>query len=96
MTTPIDLPFSFQHMSLPGGVRAAMLRNPDKVALKHLDQAVSYRDLVARFDRVCGGLLQKHGLQRGDHAAIVASNSIEYLEIVLGASQAGVGEIYRG
>ncbi len=91
MTTPIDLPFSFQHMSLPGGVRAAMLRNPDKVALKHLDQAVSYRDLVARFDRVCGGLLQKHGLQRGDHAAIVASNSIEYLEIVLGASQAGVG-----
>ncbi len=91
MTTPIDLPFSFQHMSLPGGVRAAMLRNPEKIALKHHDQEISYRDFVSRIDRVCSALLSKHGLQHGDHAAIVSANSIEYLEIVLGASQAGVG-----
>ena len=91
MTTPIDLPFSFRHMSLPGGVRAAMLRNPDKIAMKHREQEVSYGEFMGRVDRVCAGLLNDCGLQHGDHAAIVSANSIEYLEVVLGASQAGVG-----
>jgi long-chain acyl-CoA synthetase len=91
MTTPIDLPFSFQHMSLPGGVRAAMLRNPAKIALRHREREVSYAQLVDAFDRVCAGLLTDLGLQHGQHAAIVSANSIEYLEVVLGASQAGIG-----
>ena len=91
MTTPIDLPFSFRHMSLPGGVRAAMLRNPDKIAMKHRDQEVTYGEFMSRVDLVCAGLLNDCGLEHGDHAAIVSANSIEYLEIVLGASQAGVG-----
>ena len=30
------------------------------------------------------------GLSVGDHGAIVAANSIEYMEIVIGAAQAGV------
>jgi acyl-CoA synthetase (AMP-forming)/AMP-acid ligase II len=87
----IDLPFSFQHLSLPGGVRAAMLRNPAKIALKHRDQERSYGELMARVDQVCSGILNDLGLQHGDHAAIVSANSIEYLEIILGASQAGIG-----
>jgi len=91
MTTPIDLPFSFRHLSLPGGVRAAMQRNPSKVALKHRDKQRTYAELVARIDRVCAGILTDLGLQHGDHAAIVSANSIEYLEVVLGASQAGIG-----
>jgi acyl-CoA synthetase (AMP-forming)/AMP-acid ligase II len=91
MTTPIDLPFSFQHLSLPGGVRSAMERNPHKIALKHRDQERSYAQLMERVDRVCAGILKDCGLHHGDHAAIVSANSIEYLEIVLGASQAGVG-----
>ncbi len=91
MTTAIDLPFSFQHLSLPGGVRAAMLRNPSKIAMKHRAQEVSYGAFMDRVDRVCAGLLRDFGLKHGDHAAIVSANSIEYLEIVLGASQAGIG-----
>jgi len=91
MTTPIDLPFSFRHLSLPGGVRAAMLRNPQKVALKHRDRQVTYGEFMANVDLVCAGLLAGCGLRHGDHAAIVSANSIEYLEIVLGASQAGIG-----
>jgi len=86
-----ELPFSFQHLSLPGGVRAAMERNPSKIALKHRDQTRTYRELLARIDQVCGGMLADLGLQHGQHAAIAAANSIEYLEIVLGASQAGIG-----
>jgi long-chain acyl-CoA synthetase len=91
MTTPIELPFSFRHLSLPGGVRAAMERNPAKIALKHRQNTVSYGELMARVDQVCSGILNSIGLQPGDHAAIVSANSIEYLEIILGASQAGIG-----
>lgn len=91
MTATTELPFSFQHLSLPGGVRAAMLRNPAKVALRHRDNEVTYGELISRFDRVCAGILDDLGLVHGQHAAIVSANSIEYLEIILGASQAGVG-----
>lgn len=91
MTTPIDLPFSFRHLSLPGGVRAAMARNPAKVALRHRDNEKTYGELIERIDRVCAGILSDCGLHHGDHAAIVSANSIEYLEIVLGNSQAGIG-----
>ena len=91
MTTAIELPFSFQHLSLPGGVRSAMQRNPAKVALKHRDNECTYGQLIARVDQVCAGILNDLGLEHGQHAAIVAGNSIEYLEIILGASQAGIG-----
>jgi acyl-CoA synthetase (AMP-forming)/AMP-acid ligase II len=91
MTTQTDLPFSFQHLSLPGGVRSAMQRNPEKIALRHGDKQRSYGELVGRIDRVCAAILGELGLKHGDHAAIVSANSIEYMEIVLGASQAGIG-----
>jgi len=91
MTTTSDLPFSFQHLSLPGGVRAAMERNPDKVALRHRERSCTYAEFMCRVDQVCSGLLNTAGLEAGAHAAIVAANSIEYLEVVLGASQAGIG-----
>ena len=91
MTTAIELPFSFQHLSLPGGVRSAMQRNPAKIALKHRDNQCTYGQLIARVDQVCAGILNDLGLKHGQHAAIVAGNSIEYLEIILGTSQAGIG-----
>ncbi len=90
-SSAMDLPFSFQHMSLPGGVRAAMLRNPAKIALRHRQREVTYAELIECIDRVCAGLLEDIGLEHGQHAAIVSANSIEFLEIVLGASQAGIG-----
>ncbi len=91
MTATVELPFSFQHLSLPGSVRAAMLRNPAKIAFKHRDNECSYGELIARVDKVCAGILGDLGLKHGQHAAIVAANSIEYMEVILGASQAGVG-----
>jgi len=91
LSTAVELPFSFQHLSLPGGVRAAMQRNPAKIALKHRDNEISYGELMARVDRVCAGVIAGLGLKQGQHAAIVAANSIEYMEIILGTSQAGIG-----
>lgn len=87
---PRSPPQTFQHLSLLGGIRAAMQRAPDKVAYRHRDRERSYRELVARAEAVAAGLLAGLGLEPGQHGAIIGKNSIEYMEIVLGASRAGV------
>ncbi len=86
----VELPFSFRHLNMAGGLRSAMQRAPGKIAFTHRDRSRSYEQLVDRMDRVSSALLAEPGLKPGDHAAIIASNSIEYMEIVFGASQAGV------
>lgn len=91
MGQKVELPFTFQHLSLPGGVRAAMKRNPTKVAARHNYNEKSYAELVDRFDRVTSGILSDLGVAQGQHAAIISKNCIEFVEIVLGSSQAGVG-----
>jgi len=83
-------PPTFQHLSLVGGIRAAMQRAPDKIAYRHRERTRTYRDLLERVDRVTALLSAGLGLTPGQHGAIVGKNSIEYMEIVLGASQAGV------
>ncbi|MBL8202276.1 MAG: AMP-binding protein [Chromatiales bacterium] len=88
--SPLAPPPTFQHLSLAGGIRAAMHRAPDKLACRHRDRTRTYRELLERIDRVTAGLAAGLGLRPGQHGAIVGKNSIEYLEIVLGASQAGV------
>ena len=86
----IDLPFSFQHLSMAGGVRAAAGRDTTKIAYKHRNRSCSYGELIERIDRVTAAITGNLGLGPGDHGAIVAKNSIEYMELVFGASQAGV------
>ncbi|MDH5256027.1 MAG: AMP-binding protein, partial [Gammaproteobacteria bacterium] len=83
-------PPTFQHLSLVGGIRAAMHRDPDKIAYRHRERTRTYRGLLDRIDRVTAGLAAGLGVEPGQHGAIVGKNSIEYMEIVLGASQAGV------
>jgi acyl-CoA synthetase (AMP-forming)/AMP-acid ligase II len=85
-----ELPFSFQHLSIAGGIRAACQRNPERLAYRHGDRTRTYAALLERVDRVTAAITADLGLGVGDHGAIVASNSIEYMEIVIGAAQAGV------
>ena len=90
-TAPVaSPPATFQHLSLVAGLRAAMHRAPDKIAYRHRERTRTYRALLDRVDRVTAGLAAGLGLEPGEHGAIVGRNSIEYMEIVLGASQAGV------
>lgn len=84
------LPATFQHLSLAAGIRSAMSRDPGKIAYRHGERTRSYRELVERIDQTSIALAADCGLRPGDHGAIVAKNSIEYMEIVIGASQAGV------
>jgi len=87
MTEP---PLSYQHLSIAAGIRAAAGRNQAKLAYRHGENTRTYGDLVDRVDRVTAAITGDLGLGVGDHGAIVAANSIEYMEIVVGASQAGV------
>ena len=66
-----------------------MSRNPEKIAYKHGEKTRSYKGLVERMDKISSALLANLKEEKG-HVAIVASNSIEYMEIVLGSSQAGI------
>ena len=68
-----------------------MHRAPEKIAYTQGERVRTYAVLVERMDCVASALFGGLGLRPGDHAAIVARNSIEYMEIVFGASQAGVG-----
>ena len=85
-----ELPFSFQHLSIAAGIRAAGERDPARLAYRHGQKTRTYGALIERVDRVTAAITGDLGLGVGDHGAIVASNSIEYMEIVIGASQAGV------
>lgn len=85
-----DLPFSFRHLSIADGIRAAAERAPGKLAYRHGERTRTYADLVDRIDRVTAAITGDLGLREGDHGAIVAANSIEYMETVIGAAQAGV------
>jgi acyl-CoA synthetase (AMP-forming)/AMP-acid ligase II len=85
-----ELPFSFQHLSIAAGIRAAAGRDSTRLAYRHGDNTRKYGDFVDRFDRVTAAITGDLGLGVGDHGAIVAGNSIEYMEIVVGASQAGL------
>lgn len=85
-----ELPRSFQHLSFADGIRASTQRNPDKIALQHNDNKRTYRRLIDRIDRVTNAVAGDLGLGPGDHGAIIANNCIEYLEIVIGAAQAGL------
>jgi long-chain acyl-CoA synthetase len=88
--TQLDLPATFRHMGMTSGLRAAAGRDPGKLAYRHGNNARRYGELVERIDRVSAALTDGLGLKPGSHAAIVAKNSIEYMELVFGAAQAGI------
>jgi long-chain acyl-CoA synthetase len=62
----------------------------DRTAIRELatDREVSYADLDRGCDAVARGL-QARGLKRGDRVAILALNSIKYVETMLGAMRLG-------
>jgi len=86
----MQFPRGFRQMSLAGGFRAAMARDPGKIAYRCGDDTRSYAQFVDRMDRITAGLNTGLGLQPGSHGAIISNNSIEFMELLVGASQAGV------
>ena len=83
-------PSSYRPLSVAGGIRAAVHRSPAKIAVRCGNVERSYKDLVTRIDKISTWLLDGLHLEPGAHGAILAENSVEYLEIVAGAAQAGI------
>jgi long-chain acyl-CoA synthetase len=79
---------AYQPLLLSDGLHAAAARSPAKAALICDGTIRSYGVLAARIRRVCGGA-QALGIRKGDRAAVLAPNCIEYPELVVGLSDAG-------
>ncbi len=80
---------TYQPLTIDSGIRAASNRAGGKVALSEGERRLTYRQLVERIDRVAA-LGAAFGLRPGDHAALLAGNCLEYIEIVCGLSCSGI------
>ena len=83
-------PESFRAMTMAGGLRAAMQRHPQKIAVIHGAEKRTYGELIARMDRVTDAAIAQLHLAPGDTAAIAARNCTPYIEICCGLPAAGV------
>lgn len=81
---------SFVPMTMARGIRAAMRRAPDKIAIRHGQVRLTYRDLARRIDAAINAAIAQPGLRQGQNVAIVSKNRTEYFEVVCGLPEAGV------
>jgi carnitine-CoA ligase len=84
---PMLLPEEEYH-DLATLVRAKARKNGERVALRFLDQEVTYAELDRRSDRVAGGL-DRLGVARGDRVAALLFNSPEFLDLWFGSAKIG-------
>ena len=84
----IELPSRFKHTIISDGIRSICLENPSKVAYKHGHKTRTYAELTQRMGSI-SGIISSSDIPLRSNIAIVASNSIEYMEIVLASSQLG-------
>ena len=75
---------------MAGAIRAAAHRAPDKTAVKHGAANRSFGDFNDRIQRIANATVRDLKIPSGRTAAIIANNSIEYLEITTGVPEAGV------
>lgn len=61
----------------------------DKVAIRMLDQDVTYGELAENVSR-CGNLLKREGLQSGDRVLMVMKDCAEFFYVFWGAIKAGL------
>lgn len=83
-------PASYLPLTIDSGVRAAANRDGAKIALAEGRRTLNYRMLVDRIDRVGVMALAGLGLKPGDHAALMAPNCLEFIEIVCGLASRGI------
>ncbi|GGP99430.1 acyl-CoA synthetase (AMP-forming)/AMP-acid ligase II [Actinomadura coerulea] len=77
---------------LDGVLRERALAYPDRVAYIAGDTEISYRDFDRRVDRVAAALAAA-GLGPGDRVAVLDKNSLEYAELLFGATRIGAAQV---
>lgn len=81
-----DLP---PFMATPDMMRQTAATAPDRIAVKCEGRTVTWDAFDRRLNRVARALTAS-GLAKGDKIAVLAVNSIEYLEVFMGALRAGI------
>jgi long-chain acyl-CoA synthetase len=74
--------------TLPHVIASHAKRTPEAEAVVCGDDRLTWAELIARVDRVAGGLRER-GLSVGDRVCVLMNNSPELLELLLGTIQAG-------
>lgn len=75
---------------ITSGARASAARNTNVIALRCGDHERSYGALVARIEAIQAAARQEWGLKKGDTAALIAANCVEYFEYVGALAEMGV------
>ena len=86
---PVDAGDSPPFVATPDMIRGTALSAPDRIAVKCEGRAITWGDFDRRMNRVARALMAS-GLAKGDKIAVLATNSIEYLEVFMGALRAGI------
>ncbi|MCC7411173.1 MAG: AMP-binding protein [Gammaproteobacteria bacterium] len=79
-------------LTIGAGLRTAVRRHPDKVALSLGPRELRYGALGERINRVANAA-GAMGLAPGAHVVLIAPNCIEYLELVAGLADAGLAAV---
>ena len=85
----VKLPPGFRSMTMGAALRAAVRRNPHKIAVIDGERRLTYAQLSERTDRLRDAAITTLSLKHGDNVAIVARNCLEYIEIACGLPDAG-------
>ena len=78
--------------SLDALFRRQARRTPDHVAVTHGQAALSYRELDARVDELCGALIAS-GVTRGSRVVLCAVRSVELVVGMLATLRAGAAYV---
>jgi len=92
MTDTVVTPSStdtFEFIHYADRIRQAAAAKPDLPVLKCGEEVRTWSEFLPRTNQVAN-MLASRGLGRGDMVAILAKSSVEYLEVFLGALQAGL------
>ncbi|MDF2367269.1 class I adenylate-forming enzyme family protein [Sneathiella sp.] len=80
---------SFPFVHYAERIRAAAAANPSLDVIKCEGETRTWAEFLPRTNMVAN-MLNSRGLGRGDMVAVLAKSSVEYLEVFLGALQAGL------
>jgi long-chain acyl-CoA synthetase len=86
----LKVPVTYRPLTIAAGVLAAARRTPRKVAIVEGERQLTYARLAERMARLANAATTRLGLAHGDHVAILGPNSFEYLEAIVGLSEAGL------
>lgn len=89
MNAPTPRPASYQPVTIAEGLRTAAAHDPDKVAFSEEGRTITYAQLMRRINQVSNAVRGGLGLAAGDHAALMAPNCLEFIEITCGLAEAG-------